>query len=110
MRGDIYRKLSKNELRRYNSASLERMNQSVVERQRKNEKMIFATLLILFIITLIFLMKGWFWSKVDILFAIWCSSLIILIPMPFLANRLRNSSKKIRKELDRRRLKCNNRR
>lgn len=110
MRGDIYRKLSKNELRRYNSASLEKMNQSVVERQRKNEKIIFATLLILFIITLIFVMNGWFWTKVDMLLAIWCSSLIIFIPMPFLTNRLRNSSKKIRKELDRRTLKCNNRR
>lgn len=104
MRGDIYRKLSKNELRRYNSASLEKMNQSVVERQRKNEKIIFAILLILFIITLIFVMKGWLWTKVDMLLAIWGSSLIILIPMPFLANRLRNSSKKIRKELDRRKI------
>ena len=102
MRRDIYRKLNRKELRRYTSVKLEEMNQNVVDEQRKNEKIMFGIVLSLLNITIIFIMKGWLWTEVDIFYIIWLTGFIIFFPMPFLTARLHNSSKKIIKELNRR--------
>ena len=102
MRGDIYRKLNKRELRRYTTVRLEKMNQMIVNEQRKNEKIMFGIVLALVTITIIFFLKLWLWTKTGILCIIWYIGVILVIPMPFLTTRLYDSSKKIIKELKRR--------
>lgn len=101
MRGDIYRKLKRKELRRNTYGELIWMYQEIQKMQKKNVKTAIGVCIALIIVTSIFIMKGWLWTKINILFLIWCISLILFIPINFLAIRLQNNLRKIEKELKR---------